>query len=163
VPARTPPTTFFGREVRSGLDPLRSNYARLPEGRANQIARAGFNQWWTGYLRLRNHKSSKSAWVELVFTNDDCSWRSKLFRFRYHVCNKINRQRINFKRRTKNRNQGICRWERCVCRPSNGIRQKFNLSSWLRCFSSQRNEYRRGWSSSHLQMVRFNLTVWLRK
>ncbi|ROJ33218.1 hypothetical protein DPX16_18040 [Anabarilius grahami] len=75
VPARTPPTTFFGREVRSGLHPLWSNYARLPEGRANQI--------------------------ELVFTNDDCSWRSKMFRFRYHVCNKRNRQRINFKRRTK--------------------------------------------------------------
>jgi len=26
MPARTPPTTFFGREFRSGLDPLMSNY-----------------------------------------------------------------------------------------------------------------------------------------
>jgi len=41
--ARTLPTTFFfGREVRSGLDPLRSNYDQTRNVRANQIARAGF-------------------------------------------------------------------------------------------------------------------------
>jgi len=55
MPARTPPTTFFGLEVRSGLDPLRSNYDQAKNERANQIARAGFIRWWTGDLQGRNH------------------------------------------------------------------------------------------------------------
>jgi len=55
MPARTPPTTFVGQEVRSGLDPLRSNYDQFRNGRANQIARAGFIRWWTDDPQGRNH------------------------------------------------------------------------------------------------------------
>jgi len=55
MPARTPSTTLFGLEVRSGLDPLRSNYDRFRNRGANQIARAGFIRLWTDDLQLRNH------------------------------------------------------------------------------------------------------------
>src|SRR4029434_11246837 len=38
-------------------------------------------------------------------------------------------QVIPFERGTEKRDQGICRTKRCFCRPSYGIRYKFNVSA----------------------------------
>jgi len=69
MPARTPSTTLFGLEVRSGLDPLRSNYDRFRNRRANQIARVGFIRLWTDDLQLRNHHVIKEhlGWTLNLF------------------------------------------------------------------------------------------------
>jgi len=129
MPNQTPPTTFLGLEVRSGLDPLRSNYDWFRNRQANQIARVDFIWLWTDDLQLINHHTIKLTWVELVFLKVDCSWKIVMYRFRYHVCCKRNQQCINLKRWTENCNQGICWLERYFWRPSYMIREKFNLSA----------------------------------
>src|SRR4029434_11123828 len=50
-------------------------------------------------------------------------------RFCHQVCFRRHRQHIHFERGTEKRDQGICRTKRCFCRPSYGIRYKFNVSA----------------------------------
>src|SRR4029434_11181069 len=74
--------TFFGREVRSGVDPLGRNdlLTKICEEIDRPIKLSGRALYDDGHMINRN-VINHVTWVEFVFNKYGCRWRAEMWRF----------------------------------------------------------------------------------